>query len=329
MKIAVIYEQVDGLVLEYTENEVNMIKQACPNDEVVFFKNYGEAQKAGFRADVMCTALLPRPKSEPNEVSFGEYLIWAGTVKWVHSCFAGVDKYVVVPELMNSDIILTSSSGIHAYQISDHVLAFILCWLRKFPQAFKAKEKHQYLRFPKADETTGKTIGIIGVGKIGSELAHKAHALHMHVLGYKRTPADVEGVDQMFFGDELDDMLEQCDFVACLLPKTDETYHILNAERFSHMKPEALFINCGRGSCVDTEALIEALKNGVIAGAALDVFEEEPLPEDSPLWDIENVMLTAHYAGDSVYSMQRATQIFIDNMELYLKGQKLQNQIEK
>lgn len=171
-------------------------------------------------------------------------------------------------------------------------------------------------------EMHGKTIGILGVGSIGLEVARLAKAFGMEVLGFRRSGKPEAEVDEMIeYGAEgLNELLRRSDYVVNTLPLTQETYRIIGKEQFEIMKPTALYINIGRGGTTDEGALINALREGQIAGAGLDVFEEEPLSQESPLWELENVILTPHVSGNTEHYARRAMDIFIDNFKDYLSG---------
>ncbi len=328
MNIAVVYKKMPGMILDVTEKELQMVKDACPNDTVVFARTYQGLYDQGFKADIIIGG-HPVEDVNEGEISFEEYISWAASVRWIHVLFAGVEGVANSPALADGSIRLTNSGGIHGIPISDHVMAFILCFMRCIPEALSNKANHIWARPQHADETYEKTLGIIGIGKIGTELAARAKAFHMRVLGYKHTPSVIPNVDEVLCGEDgLDKLLRESDFVVLLLPHTKETDNFMDAEKFAKMKPSAYFINNGRGKCVDDNALISALQDGQIAGAALDAHRSEPIAVDSPLWDMDNVILTAHYGGDTCRAMERATSIFIENYPRFIHGEPLRNVID-
>ena len=176
-------------------------------------------------------------------------------------------------------------------------------------------------------EMHGKTIGIIGVGAIGLETAKIAKAFGMTVLGVRHSEKDEEFVDEMYTTNQLNEVLQQCDYVVVTLPLTKMTNRLFGKEQFECMKSSTVFINIGRGEVVNEAELTSALKNGLIAGAGIDVFEREPLNEDSPLWEMENVIITPHMSGSTEYYQQKLIEdIFIPNLLSYLAGKKIKHQ---
>ena len=171
---------------------------------------------------------------------------------------------------------------------------------------------------------------LVGIGAIGERTAKVASGLEMRVLGVRRHPnVSAPGVEAMVGPDQLLSLLPQADFVVLTVPLTDETRHMIGETELRSMKPTAYLVNIGRGGTIDEEALIRALQEGRIAGAGLDVFETEPLPESSPLWDMDNVIVTSHYAGLTPLYNERALSIFLDNLRRYRAGEPLHNVVDK
>jgi len=271
----------------------------------------------------------------------------APRLKWVQLSSAGADHLLGKP-IMQSDIAITTASGIHAIPIAEYVFGSMLAFARRFPLAFAFQQKHEW---PKGrwsallgTELRGATIGIIGYGSIGREIGRLAKAFGMRVLASKRNPARredsgyrtpgsgdarMEHVDEVFGPDELAQMVSACDYVVVALPLTPETRGIVSESVIRAMKPTAYFVNISRGEVVDEEALIRALREGRIAGAGLDVFWQEPLPPDSPLYDLPNVILTPHISGATAAYNDRATDLFAENLRRYLAGEPLLNLVDK
>lgn len=243
------------------------------------------------------------------------------SVKWIHSFSAGVDK-ILTPEVVASSVIVTNSSGVHATPIAEHLIGFLLMFTRGFSAALRAQEKRQWLRDATPDELFGKTVLVVGLGEIGTEFARLAAQFGTRIWAVSRSgkgkPAFVLRLETP---DMLDAMLPEADFVAITLPGTSETHHLFDAKKFALMKPSAVLLNIGRGSIVREADLIDALQAGTIAGAGLDVFEQEPLPPESVLWDMENVIITPHNSGLSHRYMDRAVELLCDNLRAYLKGE--------
>ena len=266
------------------------------------------------------------------EVIFGrfnkEMLLTSKKLRWVQVPSAGVDRYLY-PEFLDSQVILTSSSGVHRMPISEMIFAMMLAL---------AKRLHRFMRFQMEaewnwlapDELSGKTIGILGLGNIGMETAWKAKCFGMKVLALKKKQIRRPSyVDEILGPEDLNRLLRESDYVAVTVPLTSETYHMISEEELKLMKLSAYIINVARGAVIDNKALIKALKEGWIAGAGLDVFEEEPLPEDSEFWRLENVVITPHVAGATSHYNDRAVKIFCGNLKRYLEGKPLLNAVDK
>ncbi len=259
-----------------------------------------------------------------------QWITRAPRLRWYQQWGAGTDWLLRHPEAASRDFILTNASGVHAIPISEHILAMMLAFSRQLPAAFQAQAQHKWLRDLPAFELAGSTMVLIGVGAIGRRTARIASSLGMRVVGIRRDPSrSLPEVHQMVGPDQLLGVLPEADFVVLTAPLTRDTHHLLDARAFDKIKPSAYVINIGRGGTIDEKALIHALQTGVIAGAGLDVFASEPLPADSPLWSMNNVIITAHYSGTTPHYNDRAFEIFIDNLERYGKGQPLRNVVDK
>lgn len=243
-------------------------------------------------------------------------------LRWVQTWSAGVNS-LPLRDLEEKGITLTSANGVHAFPISETIFALMLALTRKI---------HAYVRNQLTKtwdganlnlEIHGKTIGIIGVGAIGKETAKIAKAFGMNVIGIRHSGKPEEYVDQMYTPQQLHTMLPKCDYVVITLPLTKETHHLFGSREFELMKPSSFLINIGRGEIIAEEALIDALNEQQIAGAGLDVFATEPLPEDSPLWGFDHVIITPHTAGSTEHYDKRVIEdIFIPNLQSYLEGKK-------
>lgn len=241
-------------------------------------------------------------------------------LKWLQSWSAGVD-YLPLEELNSRNIYLTSANGVHAYPISETIFTLMLGLTRKIHTYVKNQQKKTWHHAHMGQEIHGKTIGIIGVGTIGKETAKIAKAFGMNVLGVRHSGKPGDYVDDMYTPDQLDQLLPKCDYVVVTLPLTKETNHLFGVEQFTQMKSSAFFINIGRGEIVVETDLIQALSKGTIAGAGLDVFETEPLSTESPLWEMENVIVTPHTSGSTEHYNERVIEnILIPNLKAYLSG---------
>ena len=252
----------------------------------------------------------------------------AGKLKWIQSTSAGMDA-LLFPEIVDSDMIVTNASGVHAIQVAEHAWALTTALFRGLPGFFKAQCAHEWNRLP-VDDIYGKTIGIIGLGGIGRHYARLARAYETRILALDiQAVESPDYVDAVWGFERLDEILKVSDVIFLACPHTSETDKLINRRTLALMKERAYLLNTARGRIVDESALIEALKAGRIAGAALDVFEEEPLPPESPLWEMENVIVTPHTAGASPNRYDRTVAFFCKNLERYLAGKSLINEVDK
>jgi phosphoglycerate dehydrogenase-like enzyme len=241
-------------------------------------------------------------------------------LKWLQSWSAGVNS-LPLDVLDSRNILVTSANGVHAFPISETIFGLMLGLTRKIHTYVKNQQARKWHHSGMKLEMHEKTIGIIGVGTIGKEVAKIAKAFDMKVIGIRHSGKQQEFVDEMYNQHHLDEILPSCDYVVVTLPLTKDTHHLFNAKQFDIMKSSAFFINIGRGEIVNEEALIQALQAGNISGAGLDVFEQEPLSTDSPLWSLENVIITPHTSGSTEHYNQRVIEnILIPNLKNYISG---------
>jgi phosphoglycerate dehydrogenase-like enzyme len=241
-------------------------------------------------------------------------------LRWLQTWSAGVDS-LPLERLESRNITVTSANGVHAYPISETIYALMLSLTRKIHTYVKNQQERKWHHSDMKLEMHEKTVGIIGVGTIGKEAAKIAKAFGMKVLGVRHSGKQQEFVDEMFTTNQLDAVLPKCDYVVVTLPLTKETNRLFGAKQFDLMKSSAFFINIGRGEIVVEGDLISALQRGQIAGAGLDVFEQEPLTVDSPLWEMENVIITPHTSGSTEHYNQRVIEnILIPNLQTYISG---------
>jgi phosphoglycerate dehydrogenase-like enzyme len=254
----------------------------------------------------------------------------AKAVRWIHSLSAGVEA-VLSPEVIASDIPLTNARGVFKDSLAEFGIAAML---------FFAKDLHRMLRNQHAerwepfdvDMLQGATLGVVGYGEIGRATARLAHAFGMKVLALRRRhslSAEDPLLDGAYPPDQLGEMLAACDYVLVAAPNTPETHHMMNAAAFSRMKASAVIINVGRGPVIDEKALIEALESKRIRGAALDVFEEEPLPPGNPLYAMQNVLVSPHCADHTKGWLESAMHKFVENYKLFEAGKPLDNVVDK
>ncbi len=255
---------------------------------------------------------------------FALSILKATSVKWMHTFSAGVDSPFFV-QLMERGVRLTNSSGATASPIAQTTVLYMLALSRNVRAWFQHQEKHEWARQEFA-ELDGARLAVLGMGPIGIEIARLGVALNMNVEAIRRTPTGSEPCPTFSF-DQLPRVLAHADWVAVALPLTDDTRQIFDTKTFAIMKPGAHFINVGRGELVDEDALIAALQSGHLAGAALDVFATEPLPADSPLWDMDNVIITPHSSSASAQSGLRSEDIFVKNLARYVADEPLLNEV--
>lgn len=252
----------------------------------------------------------------------------ARRLRWIQFGSAGID-HTVFPDLLASDVILTTMSGIHTAVLAEHVIAQMLVLSRRLDLSMRLQSERRYDRAEiaaTADELRGKTVGIVGLGKIGLNIARLAKALGMRVVGTKRTFAsDLPNVDKVYQPEQLPEMLMDSDYLVLVVPLTEGTRALIGWEQIAAMKHGARLINVARGAMVDHGALDEALRSGKLSGAALDVFPQEPLPSDSPIWDMPNVIITPHTAGSHPRYSQSAAAIFGANLSAFVSGGVMQN----
>jgi len=257
-------------------------------------------------------------------------------LRWIHAPSAAVHQFLF-PELVDSDVILTNSTEVHGPVVAEHVIALIFALAKKIPQATVLQQKHVWGKeamwregyCPR--EIAGATLGLIGVGSIGRRVALMASAVGMRVIAVREhiDKGAPDGVEAVFAPSELDKLLAQSDFVVMAAPLVSATQGLLNTERIARMKPDSFLINVGRGPQVDESAIADALRSRRIAGAALDVFEHEPLPPESPLWDLDNLLITPHTAGLTAKLWERHYDLFSANLRRYLSDQQLRYVVDK
>ena len=254
-------------------------------------------------------------------------------LKWWQLWSAGADVLLRLPALRDLPFQMSTTSGMHGQQIAEHLFAMLLGWNRRLGEAFNAQRQHKWVmvKDERLDVLNGKTMLILGYGAIGGTIAKIALAFGLKVIGLRRNTAKGGAVDGISLAParELRDFLPQADYVVNILPSTPDTRRFFGAAEFSLMKNSALYINLGRGATTHEAALIDALTGKRIAGALLDVTETEPLPGDSPLWDMDNVTITGHYAGCHPEYSRLAMGIALENFGRYKRGEPPKNLVDK
>jgi phosphoglycerate dehydrogenase-like enzyme len=244
----------------------------------------------------------------------------APQLKWIQAITAGVD-FMDLDEIRRRGIVLTNGRGIHKIHMAEYAVAAMINLARGFHLMFRNQLQKKWERSVPQEEIHGATAGIIGLGAIGKEIAKKAAFMGMRVIGVKRIPGPVDHVEEVYAPDDMAAVFRRSDYIINLLPYTQETEKLIDRQFFDQMKPTACFINIGRGRTVNEDDLIEALRKKKIRAMVSDVYYTEPLPPESPLWDLENVILTPHICGVSPHYMARAMEIITHNLNVYLSGQ--------
>ena len=259
----------------------------------------------------------------------------ARRLRWIHAASAGVEANLF-PELVASDVVLTNSAGLHAVSIPEHVLGQMLVLARNFHEALRLQARAEWNRFAVISfsasicELQGANLAVLGAGAIGANLARRAAALGMHVRVMRRDPSrQVPGAEAVVAPAALHALLAWADWVVCALPLTAETQGIIDSTALKTMRSSSFLINIGRGEHIDEQALIHALGHGAIAGAALDAFNQEPLPSDHPFWSLPNLVLTPHVSGYTPQYFQKMLALFEDNLDRFVHGRPLRNVVDK
>ena len=301
------------------------LRQEFPQVEVVQLAGYDDIEEQIRDAEIVVAWSL-RP----------EQIKHAARLRWIHSPAAAVHQ-LMYPELVESDIVVTNARQVHGPVVAEHVIALILALAKKLPQAVRLQPQHVWGQEvlwndrPRVREIAGAALGLVGVGSIGREVAKRAAALGMRVMAVREHPekGSPEGVEQVFGPNRLDEFLGRPDYVVLAAPVTPSTTRLMNAARLGRMKPEACLINVGRGPLVDEAALADALRQRRLGGAALEVFPKEPLPADSPLWEVENLLITPHTAALTDQLWPRHYALIRENLRRYLAHEPLLAMVDK
>ncbi len=253
----------------------------------------------------------------------------APRLRWVQGIGAGVEQFAKAG-VTRDRVVVTNASGVSSASMAEFVIGRLLQVWKRFREADRHQEEHAYERIY-GRTFTGSTVGIVGMGSIGRAVAERARALGARVLGQRRSAragGDPGPADELFGPEGLHEMLALCDAVVVAAPETPETFHLIDAAALAAMKPGTMLVNVARGSLVDEAALVAALTTGHVAAAALDVFEQEPLPPESPLWDLPNVYVSAHSSVSVDRYLDDVFDLFVDNAARYLRGEELRNRVD-
>jgi len=274
-------------------------------------------------AEVMLDVYRPESADLPRR---------AQHLRWIQLSSSGVGQLVERMGLADSSVIVTNVAGIHGTPLGEFVLFAMLYFAKRMPRVLADQRQRRWERFS-GDTLRGRTLGLVGLGGVGREVARLARAVGMRVVATRRTTGGADpaghGVDALYPRDRLRTLLAESDYVALVLPLTAETVGLIGEAELAVMKPGAVLVNVARGSIVDEPALIRALQAGHLGGAALDVFAVEPLPADSPLWDMPNVLVTPHSMSTAFGENELVVDVFCDNLRRYLAGQPLRNVFDR
>jgi phosphoglycerate dehydrogenase-like enzyme len=306
-----------------TDRELALLEQLPKSTSITVGNNIDAFRRAAPEADVIFS--LSAPAKVLRE-------LWplAPRVKWVHSRSAGLDS-LLFPELVESAVPLTNGSGVFSQSLAEFVIGAAIFFAKDFRRLIRNQDAGKWEQFD-VDEVRGQTMGIVGYGDIGRACAQRAHAMGMKVLALRRRPERSNGdpyVASMYSTEQLLEMLPNCDYVVAAAPLAPGTKHLIGEAAIAKMKKTAVVMNVGRGPVIDEAALIPALQTGRIRGAALDVFENEPLPEGHPLFKLENVLLSPHCTDHTKSWLEEGMQFFIDNFERFRAGTPLKNVVDK
>jgi phosphoglycerate dehydrogenase-like enzyme len=322
---------------EFGEQSLRVLHEAAPDAEFHIFPRRPIAEVPAellARMDVLYAfTQMPSPEAAPN-------------LKWVQVNWAGVDSMIGAPIFKSKRVLLTTSAGVHAVNMAEYTLMMMLALGHRLPNAFAAMQTQTWKHDGAGDlfmplELRNATLLLIGYGHIGREIERLAQAFGMRVVVLRRSVVHGEsekvgkgesGNAVAFISrEQLDVALREADFVVMAVPNTADTRNLLGKSEIAQMKPTSYVVNIGRGSTIDEPALIDALREGRIAGAALDVFAQEPLPADSPLWQLAQqgkVIITPHIAGGTPNYEQRAVELFAENLRRFIAGEPLVNQVD-
>ena len=308
-----------------SENQVDQIRCSVADRCRIIVSDQENIANDIFEADIFCGhAKVPIDWPE---------VVRRGRLKWIQSSAAGLD-HCLVPSVIESEITVSGCSGLFANQVAEQTLALLTSLVRRLPVFFRAQQQKEYVRRP-TDDLFGKVIGIVGFGGNGQRIAQVLRPLVDKIIAtdifweHCQIHVDSGLADQVLPADELESLLARADVVVITLPMTPENEGLFGNQLFMLMKPGTYLINVGRGSVVDTASLIKHLEIGELAGAGIDVVEPEPLPPESPLWEMDNVIITPHVGAQSARRVPATVDLFCENLEKFFAGQPILNLVEK
>ncbi len=313
------------LSARYREVDLERIRAAAPGSKLVTVSLEGLADGPLDDIEVMLRGPLPA-------ATFERILVRAPRLAWVHSATAGVER-VLVPSAAGRGLVITNARGVFSEPIAEYVLMMILAIIRRLPQLLELQRERTWQPLP-ATEMRDTTVGVVGLGSIGRAVASRALGFGARVIAIRRgdpgtadDPPD-ERIDRVLRPDQLPELLAESDMVVLGLPLTPATTGLFDARMLERMHPGSWLINVARGGLIDERALLRALRDGPMAGAVLDAFRDEPLPPDSPLYGVPNLIVTPHTSWTSGRVLDRTIELFRDNLVRYIAGEPLQNVVD-
>lgn len=320
-----------GFVAEFGARLAPAVREAGIALDAIHLPDDAKARLSAADCERVEIAFLTRDiRFSEHYQAFGDAVTAARNLKWVHFVSTGIDQHPFLPALIGRGVRLTTSAGTNGEPVGQTAICGLLMLARGFPRWIAAQRRHAWepvrgSAVPR--DLRGQTIAIVGLGTIGATVARFCQAMGMHVIGMRRSPLQPgDPVDEMHTLTEFPEVLPRCDWVVLACPLTDETRGLINARTLALLPDGAHIINVARGGVADQQALIAALQSGRLGGAYLDVFEKEPLPPDSPLWDLPNVIVTPHNASASAGNEGRAADVFAANLVKWARGETLLNE---
>jgi phosphoglycerate dehydrogenase-like enzyme len=313
---------------EMVQNLLPRIREAADGYQVQYLEEQAELDAEDHQARTRLTAEAIEGAEVVAAFDLGyEALRRADRLKWIHVWSAGVE-HILYPEMLETEFAITAAKGSGGIPMAEFAMTIMLTFAKNI-RHFLTVQGRQEWKFLGNRELNGLTVGIIGLGNSGADLAGKCKAFHMRVLGMRRSEAPCPDVDEMYARDQLPDMLAQCDFVVVTTPATPETLGMLGEAEFRAMKNSAVLVVTSRGGVADDQALLRALNEGWIAGAGLDAHTTEPLPADSPFWRAPNTIVTPHCAAGGQNITARMEDQFICNIHRYIRGEPLLGLVDR